>query len=273
MNSDRVITTGIDIGAATSKAVILNGNKIICSQVIPTGESVIKAADSVMQKTLNLANMSIDDIDHIVATGYGRRAVTFANEVITEISCHAKGVNMLMPLARTVIDIGGQDSKVIKIGEKGELLQFIMNDKCAAGTGRFLEVMAKVLGAEIGEIGPLSLKSNTPCQISNTCTVFAESEMVSRRAEGENRENILAGIHYATAHRVTILGKSMGFTDQVVFTGGVARNVGMRKALEDSIGKEVHIPETPQVVGALGAAIIAGEKHAAIIAKEEKQAV
>lgn len=263
MTSDTLLLAGVDVGAATAKAVILNADKILAAHVLPTGESVKRAAESVMQETLDAIRLSLENIDYVIATGYGRRAVPFADEVITEISCHAKGVNLLMPGARTVVDIGGQDSKVIEIDEKGSILNFTMNDKCAAGTGRFLEVMAKVLNAEIEEIGPLSLEGTDPCPISNTCTVFAESEMVALRAEGKSREDILAGIHSAMAHRVAIMGGSIGFRDQVVFTGGVARNEGMKKALQDRIGKEVLVPENPQIVGALGAAIIARDRRLA----------
>jgi predicted CoA-substrate-specific enzyme activase len=216
-----------------------------------------------MRETLDAINLAMEKLDYVIATGYGRKAVAFADEAITEISCHAKGVNMLMPEARTVIDIGGQDSKVIEVDEKGNIVNFMMNDKCAAGTGRFLEVMAKVLNADIQDIGRLSLDGTDPCQISNTCTVFAESEMVALRADGKSREDILAGIHYAMAHRVAIMGNAMGFRDQVVFTGGVARNVGMKKALQDRIGNEVLVPENPQIVGALGAALIARDKRLA----------
>ena len=261
MTSDSLLVAGIDVGAATAKAVVLNPNGILSSHVLPTGDSVTKAAESVMKETLDAVRLSLEKMDYVIATGYGRKAVTFADEAITEISCHAKGVNLLVPRARTVIDIGGQDSKVIEIDEKGNIVNFTMNDKCAAGTGRFLEVMAKVLNAEIEEIGPLSLDGTDPCQISNTCTVFAESEMVALRAEGRSREDILAGIHSAMAHRVAIMGSSIGFRDQVVFTGGVARNAGMKKALQDRIGKEVVVPENPQIVGALGAAIIARDKR------------
>jgi predicted CoA-substrate-specific enzyme activase len=261
MTSDTLLVAGIDVGAATAKAVVLNANRILSSRVLPTGESVTSAAESVMRETLDTINLSRQEIDYVIATGYGRKAVPFADEAITEISCHAKGVNMLMPGARTVIDIGGQDSKVIEIDEKGNIANFMMNDKCAAGTGRFLEVMAKVLNARIEDIGLISLDGTDPCQISNTCTVFAESEMVALRAEGKSREDILAGIHSAMAHRVAIMGNAIGFRDRVVFTGGVARNVGMKKALQDRIGKEVLVPDNPQIVGALGAAIIARDKR------------
>ena len=260
MTGESSLVAGIDIGAATAKAVVLNGTNVISLHVMPTGENVKKVGESVMREALGKAGLSINNIRYIIATGYGRRKVEFANEVITELSCHAKGVNLLIPQARTVIDIGGQDSKVIEIDNNGNIGNFAMNDKCAAGTGRFLEVMAKVLNADIEDIGPISLNGLEPCQISNTCTVFAESEMVALRAEEENRENILAGIHCAMAHRVAIMGNTVGFKNLIVFTGGVARNVGMRKALQDRIGKEILVPENPQIIGALGAAIIARDR-------------
>lgn len=255
-----LIVAGIDIGAATAKAVILKEKKILASHVLPTGESVSESADRVMGKALETADISMDQIRYIVSTGYGRRAVGFSDEAITEISCHAKGVGSIFAHARTVIDIGGQDSKVIEIDRGGSIGNFVMNDKCAAGTGRFLEVMAKVLNSDIGEIGAISLQSDAPCRISNTCTVFAESEMVTLRAEGKSRKDILAGIHSAMAHRIVIMGNSVGFKEQIVFTGGVAKNPAMKKALEDRIGKTIEIPDEPQIIGALGAAIIARSK-------------
>jgi (R)-2-hydroxyacyl-CoA dehydratese activating ATPase len=251
------LVAGIDIGAATAKAVILNGTEVISSHVMPTGESIKKTAEFIMQQVLDETGLSLHDIRYIIATGYGRRKVEFSNEVITELSCHAKGVNFLIPEARTVIDIGGQDSKVIELDQNGNIGNFAMNDKCAAGTGRFLEVMARVLNADIGDIGSISLNGLEPCQISNTCTVFAESEMITLRAEGETRENILGGIHYAMAHRVVIMGNPVGFKNLIVFTGGVAKNIGMKKALQDRIRKDILVPENPQIIGALGAAIIA----------------
>ena len=178
------------------------------------------------------------------------------SEMCIRDSCHAAGVSSILPQAMTIIDIGGQDSKVIGL-EDGNVSNFVMNDKCAAGTGRFLEVMARVLDVEIGKMGPLSLQGKEPCQVSSTCTVFAESEMVSLRAEGKSRENILAGIHKAMAHRIAIMGQSVGFRREIVFTGGVAKNIGMKRALEHEIGLEILVPEEPQIMGALGAAMLA----------------
>jgi len=163
----------------------------------------------------------------------------------------------MVPHARTVIDIGGQDSKVIGLDENGNVNNFVMNDKCAAGTGRFLEVMSGVLDIDVNDMGAISIKGKEPCPISSTCTVFAESEMVTLRAQGNSRDNIIAGIHKAMAHRVAIMGKTIGFNKEIVFTGGVAKNAGMRKAIEDIIKKDIYVPEEPQIVGALGAALLA----------------
>jgi len=254
---ESLIVAGVDIGAATAKAVIMNGNEVLSSSIIPTGFSVAKAAEVVIKEALVKSGLSMGELEYVISTGYGRRAVSFTNKVLTEIICHAAGVTSVLPQARTIIDIGGQDSKVIGLDNNDKVNNFVMNDKCAAGTGRFLEVMARVLDVDISEMGPLSLLGKEPCQISSTCTVFAESEMVSLRAEGESRENMVAGIHRAMAHRIVIMGSSVGFKKDIVFTGGVAKNVGMKQALEDEIGLEILTPEEPQIMGALGAAILA----------------
>jgi len=218
---------------------------------------VVKAGESVLRSALEKAALSFDDLRYIISTGYGRRSVSFVNKAVSEIICHAAGVGSMMPQARTIIDIGGQDSKVIGLDDQGNVSNFVMNDKCAAGTGRFLEVMAGILDVKIGDIGPISLTSKDACTISSTCTIFAESEVVSLRAEGRSREDLLGGIHKAMAHRVAIMGKSVGYKKNVVFTGGVAKNIGVRRAMENEIGLEILIPEEPQIMGALGAAILA----------------
>ena len=256
-----MIVAGVDIGAATAKIVILDSDRVLSSSIMPTGSSVTQAAEAVTREALDKAGLSIGELGYVISTGYGRRAVPFANKVLTEIICHAAGVGSVIPQARTVIDIGGQDSKVIGLGDNGNVTDFVMNDKCAAGTGRFLEVMAGVLGVEISEMGTTSLLSKDPCQIGSTCTVFAESEMVSLRAEGRRLEDLLAGIHKAMAHRVVIMGKTVGFKKDVVFTGGVAKNVAIKKALEDEIGLEIIVPEEPQITGAFGAAILARSEY------------
>jgi len=252
-----MITAGVDVGAATAKTAIISDGKILSYAVIPTGDSVARAAERVTRAALEQAGLSMADLSFVISTGYGRNGVSFANKTASEIICHAKGVNLLMPSARTVIDIGGQDSKVIGVRENGTVSDFVMNDKCAAGTGRFLEVMAGVLGLDIEEMGPISCTSKEPCPISNTCTIFAETEMVSLRAEGRTREDLVAGIHKAVASRVVVMGKTVGYREQVVFTGGVAKNTGVKNSLEAGIGLPILIPEEPQIMGALGAALLA----------------
>ncbi len=252
-----MLFAGVDVGAATAKAVILDDETLIAFAVMPTGYDVTAAANEVTGKVLQEAGVNMEELAYVISTGYGRNAVEFSNKAVTEIICHAKGVHWTNPQARTVIDIGGQDSKVIGIGEDGIVNNFVMNDKCAAGTGRFLEVMAGILHVDISDMGPISMKGLAPCSISSTCTVFAESEMVTLRAQGRTREDIIAGIHKAMSHRVAIMGRSVGFTREVVFTGGVAKNIGIKKALEEEINCEISIPEEPQIMGALGAALMA----------------
>ncbi len=250
-------TAGVDVGAATAKAVIVKDSHVLSHAVMPTGDNVVRAAETVARRALEGADLSMQDLGYVVSTGYGRNAVAFANKAASEIICHAKGVNFLMPDARTVIDIGGQDSKVVGVRGDGTVSDFAMNDKCAAGTGRFLEVMADVLGLEINEMGTVSLTSSDPCHISSTCTIFAETEMVSLRADGRTREDLVAGIHRAVASRVVIMGRTVGYRPEVVFTGGVAKNAGVVHFVEAEVGFPVRIPEEPQIMGALGAALIA----------------
>jgi len=188
--------------------------------------------------------------------GYGRLSVDFADREITEITCHAVGAHSLYPKTRTVIDIGGQDSKVISVDESGKVIDFIMNDKCAAGTGRFLEVMAHALETKIEELGPLSLKSHNVLRISSMCTVFTESEVVSRIAEGCSQEDIAAGIHRAIVDRILTMANKVGINDQVTLTGGVSKNIGVIEMIKSRISNEINVPSEPQLIGALGAAIL-----------------
>jgi predicted CoA-substrate-specific enzyme activase len=251
-----MVVAGVDVGAATAKAIIFNGKEIVGSCTLPTGHDIPIIAKQVMEAALEMAKLTMADVQYTTATGYGRNATPFANYTVTEIMCHAVGVNWVVPVARTVIDIGGQDSKAIRIDEAGRVLEFAMNDKCAAGTGRFLEVMARVLDLDIEEFADISLLSNNPLRISNVCTVFAESEVVGLRAKKCPREDIIAGLHKAAISRVVIMAKQVGIDDILVFSGGVAKNKAMIKALEDETGHKVVVPGDPQIIGALGAAII-----------------
>lgn len=255
-----MIFAGVDVGAATAKTVIFSNNRILGYSIIPTGYNVKLAAERVTLEAMERAGISksLDELDYVISTGYGRNAVTFANKSVTEIICHAKGAHFTVPETRTIVDIGGQDSKAIEVDEKGNVRDFVMNDKCAAGTGRFLEVMADVL--EVGSIdsmGPMSLKGGSPCNISSTCTIFAESEVVSLRAEGRSREDLIAGVHRAVASRVAVMAKRLKIKPEVIFTGGVAKNIGVKRALEEEFAMEISVPEEPQIMGALGAALLA----------------
>ncbi len=255
---------GVDVGAATAKSVIISEGKILGHAIIPTGHNVKLSAKSVTEMAIENAGLSIsiEDIEYIISTGYARNNVSFANKSSTEIICHAKGANFMIPDTRTIIDIGGQDSKTIEVDEDGNVQNFMMNDKCAAGTGRFLDVMAVVLEAGVVDnMGPLSLKSKEPCNITSTCTIFAESEIVSLRAAGRTREDLIAGVHKSIATRVSAMARRLKIIPKVIFTGGVAKNTGMKKALENALEGDfsIEIPEEPQVIGAIGAAILASE--------------
>ena len=252
---------GIDIGAVSAKGVIVKDKNVLSRAAFDTGSNVGRAADTVLQALLKAGHITINEVKRTVATGYGRSSVPFADKKMTEITCHARGVLHLMPEARTIIDIGGQDSKAIRVDEQGKVCDFVMNDKCAAGTGRFLEVMAKALELKSDELGSIALDSKNPATISSVCTVFAESEIISLRGEGEKREDIVAGIHRAIASRINSMIMQIGCEDPVVLTGGVARNEGLVRALEKEMQRAVKVPEYPQFTGALGAALIATTEY------------
>ncbi len=250
---------GIDIGSSSSKAVVLDEQlNIIGKAVVNTGTGTL-GPEKVIEVALIKAGISRDDISYSIVTGYGRITYANADKQITEISCHAKGVAHLMPNARTVIDIGGQDVKVIRLDDMGRVENFVMNDKCAAGTGRFLEVMARILDCDIEMLSSLDEESTKEIIISNTCTVFAESEVISQLSAGAKRENVAKGAHHAVAKRVAGLANRIGIRPDVVMTGGVALNKGVVSALEKEIGSRISVVENPQIVGALGAALFAAE--------------
>jgi len=234
----------------------------------PTGPEHRQLANQVMQQALEQASLQIDDISYIVATGYGRLNVPFADRQITELSCHARGVSILFPNTRTAIDIGGQDAKCMRI-DNGRLVNFVMNDKCAAGTGRFLEVTAAALDIKLEDMGDTSLKATKKIQISNLCTIFAQQEVVALISRGEKLENIVAGLHDALASRVAALARRLGIEPDLVLTGGVAKNTGMVKAMKESLGCELFVPEEPLLTGALGAAILAKETYLKAVAQGE----
>ncbi len=255
-----MVTAGIDIGSITSKAALLNDEGIVGTKVIFTGYNAEKAGKRVYEELLQELDLSASDISFVVSTGYGRNGVKCADKAVTEIICHGAGAYYLNPQVRSIIDVGGQDSKALLLDETGRVKDFVMNDKCAAGTGRFLEVMARALEVDLDEFGPLSLESNRPSKISSICTVFAESEVISLISKGERRKDIIAGIHESVASRVSALAHRVGIIPPVMMTGGVAKNVGVVAALEKKLGLPIEVFPAAQVNGAIGAALLAREQ-------------
>jgi len=252
---------GVDVGSTQTKAVILNEDRQIVGRGLQdTGANVTLAAERTFAATLRQAGLDREEVLYVVGTGYGRFRVTFGNAQITEISCHAKGAVSFFPQTRTVIDMGGQDAKGIKIGPGGEVADFAMNDKCAAGTGRFLGNAADTLGLSLDEIGPLSLRGTLPVRLSTVCTVFVESDIMAYLAQGKRVEDILAGVHSAIAARTISLVRRVGLEPEITFTGGVSRNIGMVRALEEKLGGSINVSPEAHYMGALGAALFALER-------------
>ena len=242
-----------------TKVVIIDSDgKVGASVINHTGAEHRRLANKVMGEALEQAGLSFDEIDYMVATGYGRITVPFADRQITELTCHARGVSSFFPNVRLAIDIGGQDAKGLKIHD-GKMLDFTMSDKCAAGTGRYLEVIADALGLRVEDLGGISLRPTGKVSISSTCTVFAQQEVVSRLSEGVPLADILAGVHDAIASRVARMVERLRVEPDVLFTGGVAENIGMVKALEANLGYRVLVPEEPLLSGAIGAALLGKE--------------
>jgi (R)-2-hydroxyacyl-CoA dehydratese activating ATPase len=248
---------GLDIGSTMTKVVII-GDGVETSLIGPTGPEHRKLANRVMEGALRQACLRFDNLSYIVATGYGRINVPFADKQVTEITCHARGLSSILPSARTVIDIGGQDTKGIKIKD-GKVFNFVMNDKCAAGTGRFLEIIADSLGVPLIQLGQLSLTAQRAAPISNTCTVFAEHEVINQLANGEPVPNLIAGVHEAMATRIFALLQKLKVERDIAITGGGAKNVGLVRALEAKFNCPVLVPPEPLITGALGAALIGKE--------------
>ncbi|MBN2150787.1 MAG: 2-hydroxyglutaryl-CoA dehydratase [Candidatus Lokiarchaeota archaeon] len=257
-----VVTVGIDIGSLATKVVLLKDGTILDYVIERSRHSFKERAKELVDEMLQKQGLVMKDVSSILGTGYGRHSIKdiYGQAPVTEITAHAKGVNYFIPNAKTVIDMGGQDTKVILLGKGGKVLDFQMNDKCAAGTGRFLEVMAKTLDVELDYLGDLDAKSTKEVTISSTCTVFAESEVISLIASGESKPNIIHGLHRAIASRVNGMVRRMGVIPDVVFCGGVAKNQGMVRALEKELSSKIHLPKDPQITGALGSAIIAAER-------------
>jgi predicted CoA-substrate-specific enzyme activase len=257
-----MIVGGCDIGSATGKAVVMKDGEIVSYSIIPSTTRPEVTARMAMDEAIEKAGLSsIDDLDYIVGTGYGRLKVPFANENVSEITCHARGAQLLCSSVRTVVDIGGQDCKVTSVSDKGKVLEFVMNDRCAAGTGRFFEAMARVLHCGLEGLSSLSENGKTPATISSQCSVFAESEVVTLINEGVELANIVAGLNNSVAARLNSMVGRVGLVEDVAITGGCAKNDGLVRALEEKLKvKVMRLSQDPQIVGAIGAALIAKEK-------------
>jgi predicted CoA-substrate-specific enzyme activase len=262
--ADGLLYAGVDVGSLSTDVVIVDDAcEVVGQAVVPTGASIARAYAEAMKRALAEAGAVASGLAFIVSTGYGRDRVPASDLALTEIGCHARGARHLFPDAVTVLDIGGQDSKVIRIGTNGKVSDFVMNDKCAAGTGRFLEVMARTLELDLEQMGERALHSARPLSVSSMCTVFAESEVVSLIASGASPVDIAWGIHTAIADRVAALADRVGVAQPAVMTGGVAKNRAAVKAIEERLRVKLLVPEEPQATGALGAALFARERRRA----------
>jgi predicted CoA-substrate-specific enzyme activase len=249
---------GVDVGSTQTKAVIIDeGRRIVARALTMTGANVVRAAEECYQAALGAGDLREEEVEYVVGTGYGRYKVTFGNTQVTEISCHGRGAVHMFPATRTVVDMGGQDTKAIRVSAAGEIVDFCMNDKCAAGTGRFLGAAASALDIPLGDLGATALRGERAVKISTTCTVFAESEVLSWLGRGKKIEDILLGVHQSIAGRSAGLLRRVGVEDEVTFTGGVARNVAMIDALQGALGRSLNVSEDSHYMGALGAALFA----------------
>jgi predicted CoA-substrate-specific enzyme activase len=255
---------GVDVGSTQTKAIVLDETRrIVGRSLTDTGANVMRAADTAFREALASGDLREEEVEFVVGTGYGRYKVTFGNAQVTEISCHARGAVQLFPRTRTVLDMGGQDTKAIRIAPSGEIIDFCMNDKCAAGTGRFLGAAAVALDLPLAELGPTALKGERPVKISTTCTVFAESEVLSWLGKGKKIEDILLGVHESIAARSIGLMRRVGVEEEVTFTGGVTKNRAMVETLNRRLGLTVNVSDESHFIGAIGAALFALDRIAA----------
>jgi predicted CoA-substrate-specific enzyme activase len=267
-------TGGVDVGSTQTKAVVVDeSRRIVGRSLIETGANVVSAAERAFQIAVDDATLDRSRIDYVIGTGYGRYKVVFGDMQVTEIVCHARGAAEMFPGTRTVLDMGGQDTKAIRVREGGEVLDFCMNDKCAAGTGRFLQSAAAALQLDLAQLGPTALRGRRPVPISTTCTVFAESEVLSWLARGRVIEDILLGVHRSIGQRSIGLLRRVGVDEEITFTGGVTRNPAMVAVLEDMLGVRLNIGDDSHYMGALGAALFALERAQARAAGSSLQAM
>jgi predicted CoA-substrate-specific enzyme activase len=271
-----MLVAGVDVGSTQTKAIILNENaEIVARGIVNTGANVVKAAERAFNGARESARLEEWEIAYTVGTGYGRYKVPFGDTQITEISCHARGANFLFPKTRTILDIGGQDTKGIRINEKGEVVDFCMNDKCAAGTGRFLAAAAEVMGISLDDLGEVALRSTAPLRVTNVCTVFVETEIMNHLSKGKKAEDILAGVHQSIAGRSVSLLRRVGLEPEMTFTGGVSRNKGMIVALQEKLGCSINVSDDSPYMGAIGAALFALDRakarHDGELARTQEQ--
>ncbi|MBC2716584.1 MAG: 2-hydroxyglutaryl-CoA dehydratase [Desulfobacteraceae bacterium] len=257
-----MIVAGCDIGSLTAKAVIMENGNILSDAIMRAKTRPADSANEVMQMALDKAGLTMNDIGYVVGTGYGREQIPFVDQVESEISCHAKAAWRIMPSVRMVIDIGGQDAKATRMDDNGNVARYIYNDKCASGTGRFLEIMAEALEVPLEKLGSLAAKSTEKLSISNQCVIFAETEVISLVNEGKETSDILNALHHSLAKRVASLARSIEVKTDVVMTGGVAKNSGVFNALSEALDIELKALNgvDPQIIGAMGAALYAEEK-------------
>ncbi|MBT4382279.1 MAG: hypothetical protein HOD28_01565, partial [Candidatus Marinimicrobia bacterium] len=247
------LSAGVDVGSTQTKAVIINeGLEIVGRSLIDTGANVVQAAEKAYLNALNNSGRREEEVAYVIGTGYGRYKVTFGDTQVTEISCHGRGAVHMFPKTRTVLDMGGQDTKAISVSETGEIVDFCMNDKCAAGTGRFLGAASMALDIPLDKLGATALESEKPVKISTTCTVFAESEVLSWLGKGKKIQDILLGVHKSISSRSISLLRRVGLDDEITFTGGVAKNIGMVEVLNKNLGSKMNVSDDSHFMGALG---------------------
>jgi (R)-2-hydroxyacyl-CoA dehydratese activating ATPase len=254
-------TAGVDVGSTQTKAIVVDdAGRIVGRALMPTGANVVQVAQRAFEEALAEGDIHEEDVGFVIGTGYGRYRVEFGDAQITEIVCHARGAAHMFPETETVLDMGGQDTKAIRIQKGGDVIDFCMNDKCAAGTGRFLQSAAAALELDLGELGPAALRGQRPVKISTTCTVFAESEVLSWLARGKKMEDILLGVHRSISTRSIALLRRVGIEGQLTFTGGVTKNEAMVSVLDEMIGTTMNVSDESHYIGALGAALLALER-------------
>jgi len=258
-----IYTSGVDVGSTQTKAVIIDENRKIVGRALnDTGADVMVAAQTAFDNALAESGVKSDAVKYVIGTGYGRYRVTFGDDQVTEISCHGRGAVHMFPGTRTVIDMGGQDTKAIAVSDTGEIVDFCMNDKCAAGTGRFLGAASAALDIPLSDLGPTALRATHPVRISTTCTVFAETEILSWLGKGKKIEDILMGVHQSISSRSIGLLRRVGINEEVSFTGGVAKNLGMVEVLNKNMGLKMNVSDDSHYMGALGAALYAMDRVA-----------